>query len=238
MRNAGFYVFLGTVLVLYGLTNTYIILRGTQALPRGPWRTAFVVLMILLVIAYPLARLGNSLLPDTLARALHIVGAYYLAVMVFSFLLILAIDLLRLLDLAVHVLPPGNAPAAQGLKLAAFGFVAVAALTLTAAGAWNARHPVVKRLQLRLDRSSDRPHRIRAVLLSDLHLGTLVDRARLASIVTRVNSLRPDLVLLAGDVFDEDISALQEQDMAAELARLQAPLGVFAVPGNQTFAPA
>ena len=235
MRNTGFYVFLGTVLFLYGLTNTYIILRGTQALPRGPWRTAFLVLMIFLVTAYPLARLGNSLLPDALARALHVAGAYYLAVMVFSFFLILAIDLFRLLNLAVHVLPSGDAPAAQELKLAAFGAVAAISLTLTAAGAWNARHPVVKRLQVRLEKPSERPHRIRAVLLSDLHLGTLVDRPRLAFIVTRVNSLRPDLILLAGDVFDEDISALQEQDMAGELARLRAPLGVFAVPGNHEY---
>ena len=235
MRNAGFFVFLGIVLAIYGLVNFYILLRGLQALPRGPVRTAFLALMVLLIIAYPLARLGEPLLPGALARMLHVVGAYYLAVMVFTAFLLLLIDIARLLNLLFPFLPEKTAPLAQRVRLLAFWGVVGISLLLTVAGAWNARHPVVKHLKIHLHKPAGVMNRINIVLASDLHLGTLVNRGRLEAIVATVNALHPDLVLLAGDVFDEDISALQEQDMAGALARLKARLGVFAVPGNHEY---
>ncbi len=67
----------------------------------------------------------------------------------------------------------------------------------------------------------------RIVLISDLHLGIYKGAGFLRRVVTRVNDLQPDLILIAGDFsyYPEDIPAL-----FAPLKALKAP--VYAVLGN------
>ena len=71
---------------------------------------------------------------------------------------------------------------------------------------------------------------LRVAHLSDLHIGNGTEGARLDAIVARANSLGADLIALSGDLFDNDADALGAG--AAALARLAAPLGVWAVLGN------
>jgi len=71
---------------------------------------------------------------------------------------------------------------------------------------------------------------LRIAHLSDLHIGNGLDGARLDALVDRANGLAADLVVLTGDLFDYDRSALDAG--ARALGRLRAPLGVFAILGN------
>jgi predicted MPP superfamily phosphohydrolase len=71
---------------------------------------------------------------------------------------------------------------------------------------------------------------LRVAHLSDLHIGNGMEGARLERLVDRTNALRADLIVITGDLFDNDAEVMS--DGAAVLARLAAPLGVFAVLGN------
>jgi uncharacterized protein len=73
------------------------------------------------------------------------------------------------------------------------------------------------------------------VAVSDLHLGTVLGRAQLNRVAAMVNDCRPDIVLLAGDVFDEDVFESVEQDISRTLRELRPPFGVFAVTGNHEY---
>ena len=74
---------------------------------------------------------------------------------------------------------------------------------------------------------------LRIALISDLHIGVTVGREWTARIVDAVNGTRPDIICIAGDIFDNDVGAVKDLDgVAAELRRLKAPLGVYACPGN------
>ena len=71
---------------------------------------------------------------------------------------------------------------------------------------------------------------VRIAQITDLHIGPLLRASRLAGMVSRINATEPDVIVLTGDVFDFDPSFIDEG--SRELARLEAPLGVFAVLGN------
>lgn len=77
---------------------------------------------------------------------------------------------------------------------------------------------------------------IRIALLSDIHVaGPDMPPERVGRIVVRVNSLRPDLIAIAGDLVSEKRTATHiysPAEAVAPLAALEAPLGVVAVPGN------
>ena len=77
---------------------------------------------------------------------------------------------------------------------------------------------------------------ITAALISDIHVaGPDMSPARLARIVAQINALRPDIVLIAGDLVSQKIlstHAYTAAEIVAPLAGLDAPLGVVVVPGN------
>ena len=68
------------------------------------------------------------------------------------------------------------------------------------------------------------------VVLSDLHLGASAGSGWLAARVAQAEALRPDLIVLVGDLVEGAPEAVP--GLAAVLRRLKAPLGVWAVTGN------
>lgn len=73
-------------------------------------------------------------------------------------------------------------------------------------------------------------------LISDIHVaGPDMPPERLERIVGQINALRPDLVLIAGDLVSEKRTATHiytPEEIVAPLGKLEARLGVVAVPGN------
>lgn len=71
---------------------------------------------------------------------------------------------------------------------------------------------------------------IKLVHITDLHIGPLLDSDRLARFVARINELKPDLVVITGDLFDFSPDYIEVG--CRELAKLKASSGVYAVLGN------
>jgi len=77
---------------------------------------------------------------------------------------------------------------------------------------------------------------ITVALLADIHVaGPDMPPSRLVRIVAQVNALGPDIVLVAGDLVSEKMTATKlytAAEIAAPLGKLTAPLGVVVAPGN------
>ncbi len=69
--------------------------------------------------------------------------------------------------------------------------------------------------------------------LSDLHAGHYMTAADLEALAGLLVGLNPDLVCLGGDLINHHAEELEL--LGPALARLRAPLGVFAVPGNHDY---
>ena len=102
---------------------------------------------------------------------------------------------------------------------------------LFAYGYANYRHKVRRTVELTTDKDIGRDRKI--VMMSDLHLGYHNRRKELARWVDMVNAERADVILMAGDVIDMSLRPLTDEDMAAELRRLNAP--VYACFGNHEY---
>lgn len=72
---------------------------------------------------------------------------------------------------------------------------------------------------------------LRVALLADLHYGPFIRARSVAAWVDAVNRERPDLIVLDGDLVDEDVGN-GTRPLLDELGRLEAPLGAYAVWGN------
>ena len=70
------------------------------------------------------------------------------------------------------------------------------------------------------------------VMISDVHLGAVGSESRLEEIVNEINNLKPDIVSIAGDLFDTDFRAIRNTEKAAEtLQKIDATYGTYACLG-------
>lgn len=104
------------------------------------------------------------------------------------------------------------------------------ALVTTLYGMANARWLRVTQTRVSLPHLTDAWQGKRVVLISDLHLGSILGRSFAERIVGQINALNPEAVFICGDLLDGGIVDLDE--MLAPLAQLKAPSGVFVVTGN------
>lgn len=115
--------------------------------------------------------------------------------------------------------------------------LALVGVALLAKGYWNAaRDPVIRTATVAVAGWPGGHPPLKILLLSDIHVaGPDMPPARLARIVGDLNRLKPDLVLIAGDLVSEKRSATHiytAAEVVAPLGGLKAPLGVVVAPGN------
>ena len=122
------------------------------------------------------------------------------------------------------------------LVILLLGTLAIAVAVTVVVGYRNATAaPLVRRLNLTLAGYPPNVRPLRIVLLSDVHVhGPDMPPSRVARIVEQINALHPDVDLATGDfVGNSRIGRNYSiEESIAPLARLKAPLGVYAVLGN------
>lgn len=74
---------------------------------------------------------------------------------------------------------------------------------------------------------------LRIVQISDLHVGAIIREKQIENIVSKVNSLNPDMIFLTGDVADGRANVLDAH--LKPLSKLRAVYGKFYVTGNHEY---
>jgi predicted MPP superfamily phosphohydrolase len=216
-------------LLIYGGAHAELYWRLRPVLPkRRAFRICLLVFFLIMVLMPILARVFERL--DLIGLACAAAWLAYLwmgfALLAWAFTLILwALEwLLRGgLRLAGLKLSPG---AKAFLIVIAFPL----ALTVEGFAFMEARQPVIEQVMIATSKLPQGRDRLRLVQVSDLHLGCMMDKARVARIIKMVEEQRPDILLATGDIVD---GYIPHRDHTAEkLAKIQAPLGKFAVTGN------
>lgn len=123
--------------------------------------------------------------------------------------------------------------AARSVRAAGAAGTALLSIVVVAWGYLHAKN--IKSISYSLDLGlGNKDYHI--LLISDIHLGAFVRKEQVRRIVDKINTLAPDLVLIAGDIIDVDHRILSDGHALAEISRefrkIQAKDGVFAVLGN------
>lgn len=148
--------------------------------------------------------------------------ALILALLLFAFFI-------RLASACLYLLSGRNASVNRYLKIS----YPVAFSAFVGLSVYNAYVPKVVHYSISLDKPLSEPLRIG--LASDTHLGTLFGAKQLERLAEIFAQEKVDLILLPGDVMDDNLNAFQAENMLPHLAKLRAPLGVYATLGNHDF---
>jgi len=230
------YMFFFAIVFLVNLVvNLYIFSRTRAIFPAGnsTW-WLFTVLFWLLAFAYAIGRFTERSGAMALAEPFVKIGSWWLGAMVYLTLLFLLADILRgingLFSLSDFF---RYSWASDKGKVVVWVVYSLSAIILIG-GYLSAKIPTVNSVSFEINKPVPETKQ-KVVLVSDIHLGMMISNGRLDKMVELVNRENADLVLLAGDVFDEDLGPVIQNNMGDLLKNLRAKHGVFAVLGNHEF---
>ncbi len=229
-------LFFATFFTLYSAGNYYIFIRGWQAL-EGLKKTRIVysVIFVLCALAYVSARgfLVDStpLIYDTVLA----IGSLWFAFMLYFFLSILIIDLLRIIMKLTGFKPEYIKNNYLKTKRITGIVIVLITIMLIGYGYYNAFNLKVNEIEITLSKKESNLEKLRVVFMSDTHLTPLNDGNALSRIVKKVNELNPDIILLAGDIVDDQIHVLERHNVGPVLQQMTAHLGIFTSNGNHEF---
>jgi hypothetical protein len=234
-RTTMFILFFSIVLTIYGIINTHIFIRGWQVVPAGSsWRLWYTVVFWTLALSYVVGRFLERAAPPWVSIPFVWVGSFWLAAMAYLYLAVLLIDVLRLINHFLPFFPEFITRDSMRSKQAA-AIVLLSAVSLTVLlGFINARFPRIKTIELTIPKRSAVPS-MTIASISDIHLGTLIGRSFFDRIVDKINAVDADLVLLPGDIVDEDMAPVVRQDLGDSIRRIRSRFGVYGITGNHEY---
>ncbi len=104
------------------------------------------------------------------------------------------------------------------------------ASTLTLRSLYEARFVKVEKVHVEIKNLKES---YKIIQLSDLHIGGLIDKEFVKDMVTRVNALAPDVIVITGDLIDVDI--LHAKETVGELTNLTSKFGTYFIVGNHDY---
>jgi len=214
----------------------YIYIRGLQSIPQtSTLRHAYTIVFWVIALSFMAGRLSESVLPSFITDLLVWMGSFWIAGMVYFLIAVVSIDLLRAVNHFLPLFPSVITENYARAKYITSAAVIAAVGLLLLGGHINSMLPRVRRLNLTIPGKSSKLKKLDIVAVSDVHLGTIVGRSRLDHIVEQINSLDPDLVLLPGDIVDEDLTPVIKQNVGEALRTIKSRFGVYGSTGNHEY---
>jgi uncharacterized protein len=216
-------IFLTVFVLIYGGAHWFIWQRLVKPLGLiGAPHWGMLAFILIMMCSFPVIHFALHNKNGRLLATIDLISSVWMGMVVYFVLVGIALDLLRL---------PFYSRLPDGPMFSAI--VTGIVVLITIYGIVAAHSVGVTRLIMTWPKLPSTLDGLRVAQISDVHVGRIIRDGRLEKIVTQVNDIQPDLILITGDLVDADPSHME--DMIPVLRRLHARYGVFAVTGNHEF---
>jgi len=221
---------------VYTSFNFYVFLRGWQVVSAYPvLKSFYAVLFVIIAYGYVLAKVLYKYLHPLAYDILLGVGAIWFAFLAYFILSLLLIDIVRLFNGWFHFFPSiitNNYETAK--RFTAIIVIALVGL-IVFLGNLNKRNIEIRTLEISIPKGNSKLDELNIVMASDIHLSPIDGERLLVKIVDKMNSLNPDIILLAGDIVDDKAKVLDERGIGESFKKLKSKYGVYSINGNHEF---
>ena len=219
----------------YILVNVYVVrwmIRWMGACSHifqsAVFRAVFIIFYILVASSLLTGFLINK--PEFLHRILKNTGNYFLGTFIYILLVVVVVDLGRLfLKYVFH---------ARFLEFRSTfvitGFVCMALIILISIyGILHVNTIKVTPYDVTVNKKVKDMDSLKIVLLADTHFGYSINCRHAQKMVEKINAQNPDIVCIAGDIFDNDYDAISDPEGVRDaLKSIKSKYGVYACWGN------
>jgi len=215
-----------TLLPLLGCV--YVLWHIWHILPFAAcWRWTVTGVLALCAISFFLSfALDIDNMPFWLATLLYETGTAALFILIYLVMTFLVLDIGRLVRLVPKTFLFDSAAGSATV------FVLIAGIFIY--GYFKFLHKERVPLELTTEKTLSVVNKeLKIVMISDLHLGYTIRLDEFKGWIDKLNAENADLILIGGDIIDRSLRAVNDQEMAQEFHRLNAP--VYACLGNHEY---
>ena len=232
-----FMIFLTVSSLILILVNIYLSKRYGRLLrekiPRIPERAAAYILFSGLSIFLSSLFFQNWIYRyRTLTLPVRYISAFYICMVIYSFLLFLTGDSLSFLGGQIRI--PKKLHAFFSKVYAKGLLVPAAAAVITMYAFYNAVDFKVTNYEISVNKSSFFSS-IEAVMISDLHVGTSVGTEEIDEIKSIIEKISPQILFICGDLFDHSSNEEIMKISAEKLGSIKTKYGTYFITGNHEY---
>ena len=217
------------MLSLYAGSNFYIAFKLYKWL-NLLFQNINIKIFICIYIFFALSIIFNFLsIPPVIKRVMSWISAYWMGIFAYLLIFFLLADLVVLFGSLIKIIP---VPVALNIRF----FSGLFAILLTAGfvsyGIFNANQIINVSYNINL-KNKELSSGLKITLVSDLHLGAVNSEKNLERVIKEINNAKPDLVCIAGDIFNDNFNAIHNPLRAMDLFKsITSRYGVYACLGN------
>jgi len=226
-------VFFIIVFTVYFLANLYLFLKGYNIISRMNgskilYTVIFCTVASLFIAGRVIERNHSSVFSDII----NIAGGFWLAFLLYGFLLFLISDIIFLVARLTGILSDGKVFMFR--KWAFFSTVIISS-ALIIAGFINALSPVVRHYTISIDKYAGNIQNFRIAAVSDIHLGSIIRRRSIIKLSSMLKKVKPDIIFLLGDIVDGEIGPVMRKNLLKYFTCPKCRDGLLAITGNHEF---
>lgn len=233
MRHPYFFLFFWVFIFLYTLINGYIFIHGWNVIgdfgiPKSIYATLFLCFSFSYIIGEMIQHRRSSRLSDSLITF----GSLWFVGVVHFFFTSIAYDTF----LGINSLSKSFSQ--KEMHAIGYHVTWITILTtLITIIAWyiNASNPKIRQYNLRIKKKNRVTRTLKLAVASDIHLGPTNGRGHIERIVRKINALKPDIILLPGDIVDGELDPVIRRDLGSYMRKFESTYGVYGIMGNHEY---
>ena len=201
-----------------------------------PKRRAFNIIVCGLILIFAASIFLGKFLPENDYQLLILrFSNYWIGFLIYLIFFILTADLFLLfLKLASRHLKSSKHLLSSVFLRTILGFLVILlSISFTVYGCFHAKMLTTAHYKATIQKSAGNLTDLRMILLGDFHLGYSVGCSQIEDMVNTINSENADIVVIAGDIFDNNFDALDNPErLEMLLSQINSTYGTYAVFGN------
>ena len=205
----------------------------------SPFRNIGTYSLIIFAVSFPIALAVSRLVSFRYSYVLLWISYLWLGIMMLLFFSFLFTDLVKILfyissKFSNTIDEMTNPERRKFISRSIASGISVMVFAATGLGVKKYYEAVVvKKIKILLTGLPEVFQGFKIVQISDLHIGQMMTGLMLEKIVDKVNSLKPDLIAITGDLVDGSINKLLNE--LVSLKNLKAEHGIYFVTGNHEY---
>ena len=232
MRRIQMIIFVTIVLSIYILGNLYIFYKGYNIPALRDNRLLYGLIFFSLAFTFIAAKIFESRHSSVITDILNVIGGFWMAYLLYGFIFFFLSDVILLLLRLLKATTPENI-----LHYKKWSFIVTVTLSsiLIIGGFINAVIPTVTTYNVKINKPAGEIKSMRIAAVSDIHLGSIIRKRSMVKLSGILTDLKPDIVLLLGDIVDGEIGPVLRGDLLKYFTCPKCNEGLYAITGNHEF---